>query len=154
MEESTGQLQKKTINIYHLLIFNKLLTSSEHRNSNKPFYFYKGLIQWQKADPTSSYDQCTCMREMPFIYRGHQGPVPKGHLDWKWLNKMKLKSSSWTMYMEEIPLSFNGIYKVAVAVQRQRVLCTENSEFASGSMIGTFPRFVAIGFYFLSETLI
>jgi hypothetical protein len=28
------------------------------------------------------------MREMPFIYRGHQGPVPKGHLDWKWLNKM------------------------------------------------------------------
>ena len=30
---------------------------------------------------------------MSFIYRGHQGPVPKGHLDWKWLNKMKLKSS-------------------------------------------------------------
>jgi hypothetical protein len=25
----------------------------------------------------------TCMRAMPFIYRGHQGPVPKGHLDWK-----------------------------------------------------------------------
>ena len=34
-------------NIYHLLIFNKLLTSSEHRNRNKPFYIYKGLIQWQ-----------------------------------------------------------------------------------------------------------
>jgi hypothetical protein len=47
---------------------------------------------------------------------------------------MKLKSSSWTMYMEEIPLSFNGIYKVAVAVQRQRVLCTENSEFASPAL--------------------
>ena len=37
--------QKKTININHLLIFNKLLTSSEHRNRNKPFYIYKGLIQ-------------------------------------------------------------------------------------------------------------
>jgi hypothetical protein len=37
-------------------------------------------------------------RNKPFIYRGHQGSVPKGHLDWKWLNKMKLKSSSWTMY--------------------------------------------------------
>jgi hypothetical protein len=24
------------------------------------------------------------------------------HLDWKWLNKMKLKSSSWPMYMEEM----------------------------------------------------
>jgi hypothetical protein len=42
------------------------------------------------------------MRAMPFIYRGHQRPVPKGHLDWKRLNKMKLKSSSWPMYMEEI----------------------------------------------------
>jgi len=31
------------------LIFNKLLTSSERRNRNKPFYIYKGLIQWQKA---------------------------------------------------------------------------------------------------------
>jgi hypothetical protein len=31
------------------------------------------------------------MRAMPFIYRGHQGPVPKGHLDWKCLNKIKLK---------------------------------------------------------------
>ena len=30
-----------------------------------------------------------------------------------------------------IPLSFNGIYKVAVAVQRQRVIYTENSGFAS-----------------------
>jgi hypothetical protein len=48
-------LQKKTtINIYHLLILNKLLTSSEHRNRNKPFYIYKVLIQWQKADPASS----------------------------------------------------------------------------------------------------
>ena len=40
-----------------MLIFNKLLTSSEHRkrrNRNKPFYIYKGLIQWQKADPASS----------------------------------------------------------------------------------------------------
>ena len=38
---------KKTIYIYiyHLLIFNKLLTSSEHRNRNKPVYIYKGLIQ-------------------------------------------------------------------------------------------------------------
>ena len=29
------------------------------------------------------HEQCTCMRAMPSIYRGHQGPVPKGHLDWK-----------------------------------------------------------------------
>ena len=43
-----GNYKKKMIiNIYHLLIFNKLLTSSEHRNRNKPFYIYKGLIQWQ-----------------------------------------------------------------------------------------------------------
>ena len=41
-----GNYKKKMIiNIYHLLIFNKLLTSSEHRNRNKPFYIYKGLIQ-------------------------------------------------------------------------------------------------------------
>jgi hypothetical protein len=46
--------QKTPINIYHLLIFNKLLTFSEHRNRNKPFYIYKGLIQWQRADPASS----------------------------------------------------------------------------------------------------
>jgi hypothetical protein len=38
-------------------------------------------------------------------------------------------------------LSFNGIYKVAVAVQRQRVIHTENSGFASptlGQHISTF----------------
>ena len=35
----------KYISFDHLLIFNKLLTSSEHRNRNKPFYIYKGLIQ-------------------------------------------------------------------------------------------------------------
>ena len=35
--------KKNPINIYHLLIFNKLLTSSEHRNRNKPFYIYKEL---------------------------------------------------------------------------------------------------------------
>ena len=31
------------------------------------------------------HDQCTrtCMRAMSFIYRGHEGPVPEGHLDWK-----------------------------------------------------------------------
>jgi hypothetical protein len=46
--------KKKQKNIYHLLIFNKLLTSSEHRNRNKPFYIYKGLIQWKKADPAST----------------------------------------------------------------------------------------------------
>jgi hypothetical protein len=54
----------------------------------------------------------TCMRAMPFIYRGHQGPVPKEHLDWKWLNKMKLKSSSWPMYMEEICRHWNFIGKI------------------------------------------
>ena len=49
-----GNYKKNTINIYHLLIFNKLLTSSEHRNRNKPLYIYKGLIQWKKADPAST----------------------------------------------------------------------------------------------------
>ena len=34
----------------------------------------------------------------------------------------------------EIPLSFNGINKVAVAVQRQRVIYTENSGFASPAL--------------------
>ena len=38
------------------------------------------------------------------------------------------------VHRSEIPLSFNGIYKVAVAVQRQRVLCAENSEFASPAL--------------------
>ena len=41
----------------------------------------------------------------------------------------------------EIPLSFNGIDKVAVAVQRQSVIHTENSGFASptlGQHISTF----------------
>jgi hypothetical protein len=41
----------------------------------------------------------------------------------------------------EIPLSFNGIYKVAVAVQRQRAIHTETSGFASpplGQHISTF----------------
>jgi hypothetical protein len=44
-------------------------------------------------------------------------------------------------WRSEIPLSFNGIYKVAVAVQRQRVIHTENSGFASptlGQHISTF----------------
>jgi hypothetical protein len=35
--------KQKKLNIYHLLIFNKLLTSSEHRNRNKPFYIIRGL---------------------------------------------------------------------------------------------------------------
>jgi hypothetical protein len=104
LEESTEQLQKIIIiiNIYHLLIYNKLLTSAEHRNRNKPFYIYKGLFNDRRQIQRPPHDQCTCMRAMPFIYRGHQGPVPKGHLDRKWLNKMKLMSSSWPMYMEEI----------------------------------------------------
>jgi hypothetical protein len=50
-----------------------------------------------------------------------------------------------------IPLSFNGFYGFAVAVQRQRAIYTENSGFASPTLGQlTFPRFVAIGFYFLS----
>jgi hypothetical protein len=42
----------------------------------------------------------------------------------------------------------------ARAMERQRALHTENSRFASPTLGSTFPRFVAIGFYFLSETLI
>jgi hypothetical protein len=41
----------------------------------------------------------------------------------------------------EDKLTFNGIYKVAVAIQRQRVIHTENSGFASptlGQHISTF----------------
>ena len=34
----------------------------------------------------------------------------------------------------EIPLSFNGFYKVAVAVQRQRVMYTDYSGFASPAL--------------------
>ena len=40
------------------------------------------------TDGKSSVLPITNVHAMPFIYRGHQGPVPKGHLDWKWLNKM------------------------------------------------------------------
>jgi hypothetical protein len=52
----------------------------------------------------------------------------------------------------EIPLSFNGIYKVAVAVQRQRVIHTENSGFAFptlGQHISTFRGYRIL----FSETL-
>jgi hypothetical protein len=80
-----GNYKKKTINIYHLLIFNKLLTSSEHRNRNKPFYIYKGLIQWQKADPASS-PWPMYMHESNAIHihvQRSSRAVHKGHLDWK-----------------------------------------------------------------------
>ena len=53
---------------------------------------------------------------------------------------------------EEISLSFNGFYRVAVAVQRQRVIYTDYSGFASPALGSA--HFVAIGFYFLSKTLI
>ena len=45
------------------------------------------------------------------------------------------------------PLSFNGIYKVAVAVQCQRVIHTENSGFASptlGQHICTFRGYLIL----------
>ena len=42
----------------------------------------------------------------------------------------------------------------ARAVGRQRALHTENSRFSLQLWVSTFPRFVAIWFYFLSETLI
>ena len=44
--------------------------------------------------------------------------------------------------------------RLAGAVGRQSALHKENSGFAAPTKVGTFPRFVAIGFYFLSETLI
>jgi hypothetical protein len=43
----------RTFHEYCNKVWSKLLTSSEHRNRNKPFYIYKGLIQWQKTDPAS-----------------------------------------------------------------------------------------------------
>jgi hypothetical protein len=38
--------------------------------------------------------------------------------------------------LSEIPLSLNSFYKVAVAVQRQRVIYTDYSGFASPALIG------------------
>jgi hypothetical protein len=50
-----------------------------------------------------------------------------------------------------IPLSFNGIYKIAVAVQRQRAIHMENSGFASptlGQHISTFRGYrIKISFF-------
>ena len=43
-----------------------------------------------------------------------------------------------------------ALIKLLVAVQRQSVLYTENSGFVLQLWVSTFPRFVAIGFYFLS----
>jgi hypothetical protein len=51
------------------------------------------------------------------------------------------KSYAWVFGVSEIPLSFNGIDKVAVAVQRQSVIHTENGRFAFptlGQHISTF----------------
>jgi hypothetical protein len=42
--------------------------------------------------------------------------------------------------------------RLAEAVGRQSVLHKENSGFAAPTPVGTFQRFAAIGFYFLSET--
>ena len=44
-------------------------------------------------------------------------------------------------------------FRLAGAVGRQRALHTENSDLPMRLCLCTFPRFVAIGFYFLSETL-
>jgi hypothetical protein len=44
--------------------------------------------------------------------------------------------------------------QLAGAVGRQSALHKENSGFAAPTRVSTFPRFVAIGLYFLSETLI
>jgi hypothetical protein len=54
----------------------------------------------------------------------------------------------------EIPLPPDGFYGLAVALGRQRALHMENSEFSLQLWFSTFPRSVAIWFYFLSETLI
>jgi hypothetical protein len=51
-------------------------------------------------------------------------------------------------------VSTDGFYGLAVAVGRQRALHTQNSGFSLQLWVSTFPRFVAIWFYFLSETLI
>ena len=59
-----------------------------------------------------------------------------------------------TQYQSEIPLPSDGFFRLAVAVGCRRALHTENSGFALQLWVNTFPRFVAIGFYFLSETLI
>jgi hypothetical protein len=47
-----------------------------------------------------------------------------------------------------------AFFRLAGAVGRQRALHTENSGLPMQLCLGTFSRFVAIGFYFLSETLI
>ena len=69
-------------------------------------------------------------------------------------------SSRWSRGLEvytdvsEIPLPSDGFYGFAVAVGRQRALHTENSGSSLQLWVSTFPRFVAIWFYILSETLI
>ena len=50
-----------------------------------------------------------------------------------------------------LPMAYLGL---AVAVGRQRALHKQNSGFSGPIWTGTFPRYVAIRFYFLSETLI
>jgi hypothetical protein len=45
-------------------------------------------------------------------------------------------------------------YGLAVAVGRQRALHTKAADLPLQLLVDTFPRFVVIGFYFLSETLI
>jgi hypothetical protein len=54
----------------------------------------------------------------------------------------------------EIPLPSDGYFRLAVAVGRQRALHTTTADLPLQLLVGTFPHFVAIGFYFLSETLI
>ena len=47
-----------------------------------------------------------------------------------------------------------ALYIFARAVGRQRAIHTKTADLPLRLLVGTFPRFVAIGFYFLSETLI
>jgi hypothetical protein len=47
-----------------------------------------------------------------------------------------------------------AFFQLAVAVGHQRALHTENSGFALQLWVSTLSCLVAIGFYFLSETLI
>jgi hypothetical protein len=58
-------------------------------------------------------------------------------------------------YSPEIPLPSAGFFSPANAVGRQRARYIRKTvDLPLQLLVGTFPRFVAIGFYFLSETLI
>jgi hypothetical protein len=61
---------------------------------------------------------------------------------------------TWFRVVQDSSAVRRFFFRLAGAVGRQRALHTENSGFAAAICVDTFPCFVAIRFYFQSETLI